>query len=181
LPVDRAVELGIPSFEEFWTDIVSIRSTTRDAVKDHLSRSEYATVEAWWDAFLSDPSLQQAPRCVVHGDLWRHNLLVDEDAANLVGVVDFGDLAIVDPAYDFVPFLEPGGALLKSCRSVYGHLGGTLDPGFEHRLRRWWELRSGSWFSIRAAVHAEDEAVLTNNLHELRRSPILMPLRFDRW
>jgi aminoglycoside phosphotransferase (APT) family kinase protein len=171
-PVDRAVDAGIPSFDEFWADIVSLRSSTDNAVKQHLPAFEYARVKEWWDAFLSDSLLQEAPRRLVHGDLWRHNLLVDETAENLTGVLDFGDLAIVDVSYDFVFFLEPGGDLLESCRAAYEGLGGGLDPGFEHRFNRWWELRSGSWFSIRAAVRTGDQAVLEDSLQELRTSQI---------
>jgi aminoglycoside phosphotransferase (APT) family kinase protein len=180
-PVERALDVGIPSFDDLWADIVSLRAFTANTVREHFSARDSARIEAWWDGFLSDSSLQEAPRCLVHGDLWLQNLLVDDERpSSLLAVVDFGDLAVVDTAYDFAPLLEPGGDVLETCRRAYEGHGTTLDSGFEHRLNRWWQLRSGSWYGIRAAVRAGDEAELHANLHELRISSILDSSRLEK-
>jgi aminoglycoside 2''-phosphotransferase len=177
LPVSRAPELGVLSFEAFWQDTLALRVQTKGTLRDRLSSEEFSAVESWWDRFSADEALQNAPRCLVHGDLWWENLLVDEPGERLLGVIDFGDAAVIDPAYDFVPLQESGGSLLSACLSSYRALGGDVDDGLEHRLQRWWELRSASFFSLRASILAEDEGEIRDSVSKLRRSPILVGSR----
>lgn len=130
-------------------------------------------MQDWWDGFLDDEALQQGPRCLVHGDLWWDNLLVDEDGENLLGVIDFGDVSIVDPAYDFVPLAQAGPAFSEACAEAYQRLGGDLDAGFEYRRGLWRELRSGSFYSLRSAIREDDRGEIRDSLQKLRNSRIL--------
>ena len=180
-PVPIAVDLGIPSFDDFWRDLISLRADTDAALKHHLTPAEYATVQIWWEAFLVDESIQAGPRCFVHGDLWWDNLLVDENGDNLTGILDLGDAAIVDPAYDFVPLAQAGPRFSDACVEAYRRLGGTLDASFEHRRDRWRELRSGSLFSIRTALREDDADELSDCLAKLRSSRMLRPLGLGKW
>ena len=171
-PLSRATERALPGFEALWQDMASLRSTTDATLRRRLTSGEYARVQAWWEAFLGDEALAQAPRCLVHGDLWPHNLLVDEPGKQLLGVIDFGDVQVIDAAYDFAP-LRISRTLFDGALAAYERLGGVIDAGFEHRLERWWELRTGSWFSLRAAIRADDTEEIEDALGQLRRSPIL--------
>jgi len=157
-----------------WQDMPSLRSTTDATLRRRLTSEEYLRVQAWWDAFLQDEVLLHAPRCLVHGDLWPHNMLVDEPGKALLGIIDFGDVQIIDAAYDFAPLrLSP--MLFDGALKTYQRLGGVLDGGFEHRQQRWWELRTGSWFALRAAIRTDDADELADALSQLRGSPILAP------
>ena len=180
IPVSRALSLGVPDFADLWQDLDSLRSATDATVQRYLKPEEHARVRAWWDAFFQDEALLRCPRCLVHGDLWPHNMLVDEAGMDLLGIIDFGDVQVIDPAYDFAP-LRLSRTLFDGALRTYQRLGGVVDAGFEHRLQRWWELRSGSWFSLRAAVRAGDAEELEDSLQQLRRSPILTPARLGKW
>jgi aminoglycoside phosphotransferase (APT) family kinase protein len=137
-----------------------------------LTPDEYTRVRAWWDGFLKDETLLQAPRCVVHGDLWPQNMLVDESGRELLGIIDFGDAGVIDAAYDFA-CLRLSPSLYEGALASYRDRGGMTDGGFEHRVQRWWELRSGSWYSLRAALRTDDAAEVDDAISQLRRSPIL--------
>jgi len=43
-----------------------------------------------------------------HGDLWYENMIVDKDAKDLVGIIDFEHAGIFDKAIDYVPTLYLG-------------------------------------------------------------------------
>jgi aminoglycoside phosphotransferase (APT) family kinase protein len=172
---------GVTTFQGFWADTLSLREQTDEALRGTLTGDEYTAVQAWWDDFINDDGLQQGPRCVVHGDLWWDNLLVNPGGETLLGVIDFGDAATIDPSYDFVPLLESGPHLLDACMTAYETQGGAIDQGFKHRLQRWWELRSGSFFSLRASVHERDEEEMKDSVAKLRRSPILRATRLEKW
>lgn len=66
---------------------------------------------------------------VTHGDLyWRH-LLWDTEKNSLSGVIDFGDIAIDDPAIDFAYCHHFGDKFLESLFKVYG-----ADDAFRNRV-----------------------------------------------
>ncbi|MGI4730858.1 MAG: phosphotransferase family protein [Janthinobacterium lividum] len=57
------------------------------------------------EAFLWRYRTDRAPRDVVlHGDLVSDHLLVDESTGRLTGIIDFGDVALGDPAHDLLGF-----------------------------------------------------------------------------
>jgi aminoglycoside phosphotransferase (APT) family kinase protein len=61
------------------------------------------------EAFLRRYRTDRAPRDVVlHGDLVSDHLLVDESTGRLTGIIDFGDVALGDPAHDLLGFWAYG-------------------------------------------------------------------------
>ena len=57
--------------------------------------------------------------------------------------------------------------------SSYLSEGGCKPEGFEGRVHIYWELRSSSFFSLRASIREKDEAELQKCLQELRDGPLL--------
>ena len=78
----------------------------------------------------------ELPEVVVHNDVYSRHLLWDDDAARL-GVIDFSDMCIGDPAVDFAELYEYGEAFV---RAVHERYTGPDDPGLLHRAwtyQRW--------------------------------------------
>lgn len=68
---------------------------------------------------------------VVHGDLvWEH-LLVDPRSNRLSGMIDFGDVALGDPAYDLMGLWAYGAAAVTRAASIYR----TASPDPDLRAR----------------------------------------------
>jgi aminoglycoside phosphotransferase (APT) family kinase protein len=74
-------------------------ASTRAAIAKLHNVLDTDAVTAAWDADLNAPEWDRPP-VWIHGDLHAGNLLVDR--GHLSAVIDFGGLAVGDPACDFV-------------------------------------------------------------------------------
>lgn len=80
-------------------------------------------IKSFLERYRHDP----APRDVVlHGDLVSDHLLVDEHTGTLTGIIDFSDVALGDPAHDFLGFWAYGRGAAAHAVACYG--AGSLDP-----------------------------------------------------
>ncbi len=116
-----------------------------------------------------------------HGDLWYENILVDDRSAadgaadgaatTVAGVVDFEGAAVGDPARDFATGFHLGAAFARAVLGAYQELGGVLDDGVEHRVRRLWEAREFDGLAF--ALQHDDAAEIRDALAKVRAGPIL--------
>jgi aminoglycoside 2''-phosphotransferase len=169
-PTERAVELGAPGPAERRAAVEALAEEELPLLRDLLTAEEHRTVSRWWDGFLADPALRSYPPRLVHGDLWYENVLVDEAAREVVGVVDFESAAVDDPAQDFATLLYLGERFVERVVDAYVASGGWLGGGFAHRLRRHWELRELG--AVRHALRF-DPSELADALRKLRAGPVL--------
>jgi aminoglycoside 2''-phosphotransferase len=98
------------------------------------------------------------PRVFLHGDVYSRHLLWDAGARRL-GVIDFTDMCLGDPAVDFAELHEYGDDVV---RAVHGRWTGPRDPGLLDRAwtyQRWagvylmtdhFEVGKTSWAQARA-------------------------------
>lgn len=71
---------------------------------------------------------------IVHGDLVCEHLLVDRTSGCLTGVIDFGDVALGDPAQDFAGLWSYGSA--AAAQAVQSYRSAASDPGLLDRSRQ---------------------------------------------
>ncbi len=78
---------------------------------------------------------------VVHGDLVADHILLDEAAERLAGIIDFGDVAIGDPAQDLLAFWSYGKEAASRIVQLYGPsdadsglLGRSRNHFIRHRI-----------------------------------------------
>lgn len=109
-PIERACALGVP-----WCDAAGWRMRYVCLYQDVcafvfplLSVSEREAMAALWEGFLSDDGLFLFQPSLVHQDLTGDHILVG--AAGVCGVIDWGDVAIGDPAIDVAGLLYAFGA-----------------------------------------------------------------------
>lgn len=109
---------------------------------------------------LEQPLLAQPEPVLLHGDLSPEHVLVD--AGNTVtGIIDFGDVAVGDPAWDFVYlYADYGIEFLESAVLAYAP---TSLPSFVDRLFLLYELELIEW--ALETLDEEDDA--TEALGEL--------------
>lgn len=152
------------------------RQQVMPALKHLLQPAEYARLNHWWDTFLADTRLREYTPVVQHGDLWFENLLAQGD--QITGLLDFENLAIGDPAQDFVPQLYLGETFLRWVMNGYQQAGDQFDPGFDHRLHQLWAVREFGGV-VYALEH--DPAEMPDALAKIRRGPLLNPAGLDGW
>jgi len=173
IPVEEVTALGLPGSAVCMKELDVTRDAVLPPLRDALTNTEYDTVRRWWEQFLADETMRAYKPALQHGDFWHENMLVDDTSRSLLGVVDFENAAVGDPAQDVATQLHLGDAFAAQVIDAYRTLGGTLDATFDYRTRRLWELRvfDGLAFAVRHADSAEfDDAV-----RKLREGPILNP------
>lgn len=102
----------------------------------------------------------------MHGDLVPEHILLDEKTGQLSGIIDFGDVALGDPAQDFLGFWTYGED--TACRIIDLYCSDSTDPGLlrrsrnhfiRYRLDQLYENIGNAEFDLPGAV-AEIEALV---------------------
>lgn len=167
-PIDR------PALHAGW---VRLRAVVLPVLKTALRAPEYQKVAAWWEAFLSDKAMLAFHPVFQHGDLWYGNLLAEGN--RVVGLIDFQEAGLGDPAQDFVPQLYLGERFMRQVAAAFQKAGGAFDPGFERRLAALWGLRE--FGGLAYAIEQEDRIELVDALEKIRKGPILSRAGLDGW
>lgn len=91
------------------------------AARRHLFGNLRPSERSFVEDVVADRVQAPEPRAVVlHGDLSPDHVLYDDASASVAGVIDFGDVAIGDPAWDFVYLYEDYGLdFLRRCLPAY--------------------------------------------------------------
>ena len=158
----------------WWT---TQRDMVMPALRHALQPDEFQTVAGWWDDFLLDDHLANYTPVLHHGDLWYGNMLVE--GQRIVGLLDFEELGLGDPAQDFVPQLYLGETFLHLVVDAYQQAGGVLDDDFHHRLRHLFALRE--FGGLRWSIENDDAEELADSIMKIRRGPILHPSGLNGW
>jgi aminoglycoside phosphotransferase (APT) family kinase protein len=132
-PIEQATRLGLPAggqtswrerFEDQYAQI-------QRHVLPLLAPATQARVAAEWQAFLNDQTTW--PIALIHHDLAGEHILYDPEGGAITGIIDWGDLAIGDPAIDFTGLLDAYGE--EFVERVLAHYHGEADAGFWARMR----------------------------------------------
>ena len=118
-----------------------------------------------FENFFGDPSMQDYVPTLVHGDLSEDHILITKDG---VGIIDFGDLMVFDPAYDFIWAYLCDTDFFQDLIHKYE---GNKDAYFEHRIRDFHMIRP-PYDGIIYADETADEKLLERELRNLRRNLI---------
>ncbi len=130
---------GLPSGEiapeKCWPKIWTARQFGKRARNDRLpvlANLLPGTIDAI-GRFYAEYMCDRPPgMVVVHGDLVAEHILLDR-SGRLCGIIDFGDVALGDPAQDFLGFWAYGEATTRRVVDLYEP--GTTDPGLLARSR----------------------------------------------
>jgi aminoglycoside 2''-phosphotransferase len=109
------------------------------------------------------PPAAAARAVLLHGDLSPEHVLFDPRRNRLTGIIDFGDLAIGDPARDFIYVYEDFGPdLLAEVLDAYPH---GQRRAFVERIRMWYLLETIAWTDTRGDTG--DEAGVAEGATEM--------------
>ena len=128
IPVERAAPAGLAetSAADWRAEYAEFRDWSRREAAPRLGPGLAARLERLWADYLDDDTNFAFQPVLIHRDLGLEHILLADDgvgdgvgdgAARLVGVIDWGDAALGDPAIDFAGLL--------------GGLGGLGDLGEE--------------------------------------------------
>jgi len=127
---DGNISRGVP--------LASRDESTREAIARLDGRLDVSAAQALWDAALHAPEWSEPP-VWVHGDLSPLNLLVQQ--GRISAVIDFGTLAVGDPAVDL---LIAWNSFSAQARAIFGEDLGVDDATWMRGLG--WALNTGVGF-----------------------------------
>ena len=89
---------------------------------------------------------------LIHNDLGDEHILIDPQLHTVSGVIDWGDIALGDPAKDFSGLWTYGGD--EFVHQVLAMYRGKIDPGFWDRVRY-----RGLWHAIAYLHHGRETQI----------------------
>jgi aminoglycoside 2''-phosphotransferase len=140
------------SREQVWADACERALPVLDEDLRTALTTEYTTFQA------ADPDFSPT---LVHGDLAPEHVLVDDGDGRVVGLIDFEDATVGDPAVDFaglLPLLGP--ARIERLVAAYGR---PVDPA---RLRFYW--RFAPVYDLLHGIDTGEQAITTAAVERLR-------------
>lgn len=150
-------------------DAATVSGNLRDAgtntiyefLEQDTRRQLDQTLKKW--SLLSRP-VGQRP-ALLHCDIGPGHVLYDPQAGKLTGVIDFGDIAIGDPARDFIYIYEDFGPVILG--EVLRHYAGNASSAMMPAIRKWYLLEGLSWTIQKCTEqHSSD---MHHGLDEIRR------------
>lgn len=89
---------------ELWRQaLLDFYQLVQQEIYPQLMLSEQAVIDSQYQQFLDNLDFFQFTPTVIHGDFSAEHILLDLAQKRVCGVIDFGDVALGDPAYDLWP------------------------------------------------------------------------------
>lgn len=153
----------------FKDDFAADLQTLRNEVFNLLSEDKQRYVELLYSDYLSDDTNFVYTPALIHADLGDEHILWNEEEKKISGIIDFGDVNIGDPDYDFMyPYEEWGEANIHEILKYYPHNNHTLLFKKLEFFRR-----SDTLNLALIGVHRKDDDVLRKALDELEKDILL--------
>ena len=136
-------------------------NTIYEFLEQDTRRQLDQTLKKW--SLLAQPIGQR--HALLHCDIGPGHVLYDPQVGKLTGVIDFGDIAIGDPARDFIYIYEDFGPVILG--EVLRHYAGNDSSAMILAIRKWYLLEALSWTIQKCTEqHSSD---MNHGLDEIRR------------
>lgn len=168
LSLDPALREILGSFdpEKHRSKIQGFYQDVRNVVFPRLSPEEQDWARRIFEEFLSEESVWRFEPTLIHGDLDSSNILYHPCRARIVGIIDFEESCIGDPACDLCGLLaEYGRDFLEEVLSNYG---GRRDGTFHDRVL--FHCRRIIFHELLYGIEYGDDDFLKHGIERLRRA-----------
>lgn len=149
-PLEVARDCGVPESAHAPVEQITQQyQRAQTLVYPALDAAERTFLDRLFSAFLEDVRQEPWTPVLCHGDLSSDHILVDRsNAGQISGVIDFGDMAIGDPAGDFVWRHEYGAVFFQRVLAHYHAPSGDVEAfarrvTYRHRLMAAGEITYG--------------------------------------
>jgi hypothetical protein len=96
-----------------------------------------------------------------HNDFWHKHIYHDPQRGSITGIIDWGDICITDPAWDFYGVWAYGERFVDSILSHYEH----DDPDLKYRSKDYYRLKTAGAICIGYRNGLYGRQLLSNNHH----------------
>jgi aminoglycoside 2''-phosphotransferase len=123
--------LTIPDLKQFYSNLYQ---EIQKKIFPKLSKQSKQYTDQLFQHYLTDESLQNCPYVLAHSDLSSNHIIITDKG---IGIIDFGDLRVNDPAYDFI-WAEDFGVF----DNIYKNYNGEKDVNFRRRIIEFYQKRT---------------------------------------
>jgi len=81
----------------------------KDFIYPNISKAKRKTITQLFTNYLGDAENFEYAPVLIHSDFSKDHILIDAANKQITGIIDFGDIAFGDPAYDFMYLLDEFG------------------------------------------------------------------------
>lgn len=128
--VEQAKDLNIQE-SNFHQDYFEIFHEVKEKVFTKISQEMQAYISFRFKTYLENKDYFRYSPKLLHADLSLEHLLFDQKRKKLTGVIDFGDIRIGDPDYEYLYLLEECGEVFtKKVMAMRG------DENVQHKLQK---------------------------------------------
>ena len=136
-PAERAVKLGLPGGVRPTCTMSGMFQRAKDRLLSVVGAAPRDLADRC-AAFIHDeagvPDERPGPPVPVHNDIWQEHIIISREAPRaIVGVIDWADAAVGDPAIDLAGLCHWGADALVD--SVLEHYAAPVDAGLRRRVR----------------------------------------------
>lgn len=129
----------------------------------HLTVEEQDKTKRLFEDYLQNPVMQNYTPTVVHGDLSENHIIITETG---IGIIDFGDTDIFDPAIDISWFYLFD---RKTFDDIMAEYQGHKDMGFEKRISQFY-VQIIPYYGIIYGEETHDHKLIEGELDDLRQN-----------
>jgi aminoglycoside 2''-phosphotransferase len=161
LSVDKAKKLGVRQVESLKTWRSKFEKI-KTKVFPHISGPEQDWATSIFQNFFTTVLENPMPFTVIHSDIMPEHIIVNPKTHTLSGIIDFGDIEIGDPAYDFAFLAKYGNDFLKWTYEAYKK---PKDSAFE--IRRQFYLDRLALTNLEHSIEIKDQTMTEKHKTEL--------------
>jgi aminoglycoside 2''-phosphotransferase len=167
-PIAKVQQAEVPSFDSYqWRGLYEtfyqqIKTRILPILEDDLQ----ARLQMKFQIFLNNKKNFQFQSTLIHRDLGEEHILWDRKEKRITGIIDWNDVSVGDPAFDFTGFLIHYGEVFT--RHVMEYYQRPLDATAFDRVRFYSET---SWcHCILYAQESKDQQLLAESTQKLRKA-----------
>jgi len=153
---------SIAEFKEMWRAFLQ---EIEEFVFPVFTTKEKEWAVELFNDFLADENNFFFTPCLIHGDLGSDHIIYEFEKRSFSGIIDFGDIQVGDPAYDFIGVYIAYGA--EFAQKVFSYYKGNKDKCFFRRIEKFYYKRT-PFYGIIHGVRTNNHQLQKNCLEWLR-------------
>jgi len=134
-PLKKATETIYTETDDYWWSekhAKNVIAGLHKKVFPKLNYEEQNWIDQLFQAYLSLPLTGQ--KTLTHSDFVDDHIFIDNNKGCVTGIIDFSDMEISDPAFDFSGLWEYGSDFVSACFNTYRHAN-KADNNFLERSK----------------------------------------------